>query len=122
MTNQGDRSRHISIRHSTAAKTVVALGLAESVSALTGTALHAELRRLAFRAVLDAHYDQRPDDRPHIAEVALFLAKARKLPFAGRADLSSVLRALADAMGSDVDPETLLAATVRHLATGGSAA
>ncbi len=115
-------SAHLDPALNEAAKAAVALGLAESVSALTGAALHGELRRLALRAVLDAHYAQRPDDRPHVAEVALFLAKARKLPFADRADLPSVLRLLADAMGTDVDPETLLAATVGHLAIGGSAA
>jgi hypothetical protein len=115
-------SAHLDPALNEAAKAAVALGLAESVSALTGATLYTELRRLALRAVLDAHYVQRPDDRPHVAEVALFLAKARKLPVAGRADISVVLRAVADAMGSDVDPETLLAATVGHLAVGGSAA
>lgn len=115
-------STHLDPALNAAAKAAVALGLADSVSALTSTALHAELRRLALRAVLDAHYVQRPADRPHVAEVALFLAEARKLPIAGRADLSAVLHTLADAMGADVDPETLLAATVGHLAIGGSAA
>jgi hypothetical protein len=114
-------SAHLDPALNEAAKAAVVLGLAESVSALTGAALHAELRRLALRAVLDAPYAQRADDRPHVAEIALFLAKARNLPFAGRADLSSVLRALADAMGTDVDPEALLAATAGHLAIGGFA-
>ncbi|MGH3765082.1 MAG: hypothetical protein ACRDS0_16120 [Pseudonocardiaceae bacterium] len=115
-------SAHLDPALNEAAKAAVALGLAESVSALTGSALHAELRRLALRAVLDAHYAQQPDDRPHVAEVALFLAKARKLPIAGSADLPAVLRRVADAIGPGVDPETLLAATVGHLAIGGSAA
>ncbi len=115
-------SAHLDPALNEAAKAAVALGLAESVSALTGAALHAELRRLALRAVLNAHYAQRPQDRPHVAEVAMFLAQARRLPIAGRAELSAVLHALADAMGADVDPETLLAATVGHLTIGGSAA
>jgi len=115
-------SAHLDPAINDAAKTAVALGLTESVSALTGTALHAELRRLALRAALDGHYDRWPDDRPHVAEVALFLAAARKLPVADRPELPTALREMADAMGADVDPETLLAATAGHLAISGSAA
>lgn len=47
---------------------------------------------------------------------------ARKLPVADRPDLPTVLHAMADAMGPEVDPEMLLAATVGHLAISGSAA
>lgn len=115
-------SAHLDPALNEAAKAAVALGLTESVSALAGAALHAELRRLALRAVLDAHYARRPDDRPHVAEVAQFLAAARKLPVVDRPDLPTVLRAMAEAMGADVDPETLLAAAVGHLAISGSAA
>ncbi len=115
-------SAHLDPALNDAAKAAVALGLTESVSALTGAALGAELRRLTLRATLDAHYARRPDDRPHVAEVALFLAAARKLPVADRPDLPAILRGMADAMGADVDPETLLAATVGHLAISGSAA
>lgn len=115
-------SAHLDPALNDAAKAAVALGLTESVSALTGTALHAELRRLALRATLDAHYARRPDERPHVAEVALFLAAARKLSIADRPELPMILRGMADAMGADVDPETLLAATVGHLAISGSAA
>jgi len=39
-----------------------------------------------------------------------------------RPDLPTVLHDMAEAMGADVDPETLLAATVGHLAISGSAA
>jgi len=115
-------SAHLDPALNEAAKAAVALGLTESVSALTGAALHAELRRLALRGVLDAHYAQRPDDRPHVAEVARYLAAARKLPVADRPDLPKVLYEMADVMGADIDPETLLAATVGHLAISGSAA
>ncbi|MGH8932860.1 MAG: hypothetical protein ACRDZO_20125 [Egibacteraceae bacterium] len=115
-------SAHLDPALGRAAKAAVALGLAGSVSALTGTALHSELRRLALRASLDAHYALRPEDRPRAAEVALFLARARKLQVANRQDLPVVLRAMEDAMGPDVDPDTLLAATVAHLTVTGSAA
>ena len=92
------------------------------MSALTGAALHAELRRLVLRVILEGHYAHRPEERPHVAEVALFLATARRLPVMDRPDLPTVLHDMAEAMGADVDPETLLAATVGHLAISGSAA
>lgn len=100
----------------------MALGLTDSVSALTGIALHAELRRLGLRAALDEVYRQRPDDRPSAAEVAHFLATTRKLPVAQRPELPLALQKMAEAMGPDTDPETLLAATVGHLVISGSAA
>lgn len=115
-------SAHLDPALNEAAKAAVALGLTESVSALTGAALHAELRRLVLRAILDSHYARRPDERPHVAEIALFLARARRLPVTNRPDLPAVLHDMAEAMGADVDPETLLAATVGHLAISGSAA
>ncbi|MDQ3430881.1 MAG: hypothetical protein M3467_01400, partial [Actinomycetota bacterium] len=59
-------SAHLDPALNDAAKAAVALGLTESVSALTGAALGAELRRLALRVTLDAHYARRPDDRPHV--------------------------------------------------------
>ncbi len=67
-------SAHLDPALDDAARAAVALGLTESVSALTRTALDAELRRLALRVTLGAPYTRRPDDRPHVAEVALFLA------------------------------------------------
>ena len=115
-------SAHLDPALNAAAKAAVALGLASSVSGLTGDALLAELRRLALRASLDAHYREQPDDRPDTAEVALFIAQARTLAAADRDDLADALRAMHAAMGPDVDPETLLAATVAHLTVGGSAA
>ncbi|MGH8910732.1 MAG: hypothetical protein ACRD0K_30615 [Egibacteraceae bacterium] len=62
----------------------------------------------------------RPDDRPQVAEVALFLARARGLHV--RPDLAAALRAMEQAMGPDTNPDALLAATVAHLAVSGSAA
>jgi hypothetical protein len=115
-------SAHLDPALNEAAKIAVALGLSESVSALTGAALHAELRRLALRTALDDYYARRPADRPSAAEIALFLASVRKLAVAGHPDLPTVLHSMTDALGANVDPETLLAATVGHLAISGSAA
>jgi hypothetical protein len=116
-------SAHLDPALGEAAKAAVALGLTDSVSALTGAALHTELRRLALRAVLDEHYAKHPSDKPSAAEVALFLARARRLAAASdEAKLFGVLRGLERALGEDVDPETLLAAAVGHFALDDSAA
>lgn len=115
-------SAHLDPALNDAAKAAVKLGLATSVSGLTGDALLAELQRLALRATLDAHYDDHPSDRPDPVEVAHFLAEARRLDIAQRDDLTDALQRMRDAMGDDVDPETLLAATAAHLAISGSAA
>jgi len=49
-------SAHLDPALDDAARAAVALGLTESVSALTRTALDAELRRLALRVTLGAPY------------------------------------------------------------------
>ncbi len=88
-------SAHLDPALGEAAKAAVAPGLTDSVSALTGAALHAELRRLTLRAVLDEHYATYPSDKPSAADVALFLARDRKLPDASdEAKLSGVLHDL----------------------------
>lgn len=115
-------SAHLDPALNDAAKAAVKLGLATSVSGLTGDALLAELRRLALRATLEAHYEDHPGDRPDPVEVAQFLAEARRLDIAQRDDLVDALRAMHDAMDPTVDPEILLAATAAHLAISGSAA
>lgn len=114
-------SAHLDPALNAAAKVAVSLGLADSVSGLTEDALRVQLRRLALRAALDAHYAERPSDRPSVVDVALFLATVRKLPAADHPALRGVLTELAEAMG-EADPDTLLAAAVGHLAITGSAA
>jgi hypothetical protein len=108
-------SAHLDPAVNEAAKAAVALGLTDSVSALTGDALVAELRRLALRAALDAHYHEHPSDRPEVAEVALYLAQARGLVVTERDDLPDALRAMSAAMGDASQAEALLAATAAHL-------
>ncbi len=116
-------SAHLDPALTDAARAAVALGLAESVSALTGAALHAELRRLALRSALDDHYARHPADKPPVAEVAYFLATARRLPAVDRPNLLTALYDMTEALGAGIDPETLLVATVGHLTIGqGSAA
>ncbi|HET9257521.1 MAG TPA: hypothetical protein VFO16_20290 [Pseudonocardiaceae bacterium] len=115
-------SAHLDPALTAAAKVAVSLGLADSVSALTSAALQAELRRLAPRGALEEVYRQQPGDRPSAAEVAHFLATARKLPVARHPELPMALQKMADVMDPDIDPEILLAATAGHLAIRGSAA
>ncbi len=112
-------SAHLDPALTEAAKAAVALGLADSVSALTGESLHQELRRLAFGAALEEYFEEFPEQRPSVAAVAYALATARGLPMTGRPDLMSLLEQMADALGQDVHPEDLLMATTGHLALNG---
>lgn len=68
-----------------------------------------------MRAALDEHYEDHPDDRPSLAEVALHLAHARSLEVASREDLPDALHRMQAAMDGVDDAETLLAATAAHL-------
>lgn len=108
-------SAHLDPALTEAAKAAVALGLADSVSALTGDALYLELRRLALGAALEGYYERYPEDRPSAAEVALHMATVRRNPLADDLDLPAALDEMAAVLGPDVDPQTLLTATVGHL-------
>lgn len=109
-------SAHLDPALTEAAKAAVALGLADSVSALTGDALYRQLRNLALGAALDEYFDEYPEDRPSAAEVAHHIATVRRLPMASRPDLLSLLERLAARLGQDVHPENLLMAAKGHLA------
>ncbi|MGH3564619.1 MAG: hypothetical protein ACRDRH_01020 [Pseudonocardia sp.] len=115
-------SAHLDPALTEAAKAAVAMGLADSVSALTGDALYLELRRLALGAALEEHYERYPEDRPSVAEVAHRMAVVRKLPIADRPNLLTLLEDMADALGQNVHPEDLLTATIGHLAISGKPA
>lgn len=108
-------SAHLDPALTDAAKAAVALGLADSVSALTGEALHRELRRFALRCSLEDYYTEYPQDRPSAAEVALHIAAVRGNPLADDPDLPAALDEMAAALGPEIDPQTLLTATVGHL-------
>lgn len=115
-------SAHLDPALTEAAKAAVAMGLADSVSALTGDALYLELRRLALGAALEEHYERYPEDCPSVAEVAHRMAVVRKLPIADRPDLLTLLEDMADALGQDVHPEDVLMATIGHVAISGESA
>jgi hypothetical protein len=65
-----------------AALAVGELGLAPSTTALTAAALRAALETVVMRAALDEHYQQHPDARPSLAEVALAMAEQTGSPLA----------------------------------------
>jgi len=109
-------SAHLDPALTEAAKAAVAMGLADSVSALTGEALYRELRALALGAALDEYDEQYPEDRPSVAEIAHRLAVVRRRPVAERPELMTVLESMAEVLSQDVHPEDLLFATEGHLA------
>lgn len=70
-----------------AAAVAAELGLVSSTSELTTRGLRAELEHLAQRAILDAHYDEYPQARPDLAEIAQMAAELDAHPLANRPDL-----------------------------------
>lgn len=70
-----------------AAVAVRDLGVAPSTTALTTAALRTMLEAVVMQAVLDAHYQQHPQARPDIAELAMAAAELDGHPLAGRPDL-----------------------------------
>src|SRR4051794_10020884 len=90
-----------------AALAVDALGLAPSTTTLTASALRSSLETAVMQAVLEAHYEQPPQARPSLAEVALAAALQLGSPLADRPDLvtaaaDQVLQSHPDADSHDV--------------------
>jgi len=81
-----DATSNTSMRLPTALRNAAALavgvGLATSTTALTAAALRAALETAVMRAALDEHYQQHPDARSSLAEVALALAEQTGSPIA----------------------------------------
>ena len=63
------------------------MGYAESASELTVGGLRRSLEAVAQRAILDAHYEQYPQARPSLAELALAAAQLDGNPLAERPEL-----------------------------------
>lgn len=91
-----------------AALAVDHLGVAPSVTSLTATALRQALETAVMAAALEGHFDQHPEARPSLAEVALALAAQDGSPLANEPDL--VHRAAADVMARrpDADADDVL--------------
>lgn len=65
-----------------AALAVDALGAAPSTTALAADGLRRQLKTIVMEAALRHHYDQHPDARPSLTEVALALAAQDGSPLA----------------------------------------
>ncbi|MEX2626858.1 MAG: hypothetical protein WD225_08220 [Ilumatobacteraceae bacterium] len=90
-----------------AAIAVERLGAAPSTTAMTVAALRQSIETAVMDAALHAHYEQHPDARPTLVEVALALAEQDGSPLAGRHDLlataaEAVVLRHPDADGDDV--------------------
>ena len=90
-----------------AAVAVRALGVAPSTTALTTTALRAMLEAIVMQAVLDSHYQQYPQVRPDLAQLAMAAAELDGHPLADRPDLireaaDEIIRTRPDADADDV--------------------
>lgn len=66
---------------------VTELGVAPSTTALTTDALRVRLEAVAMQAALDAHYEQHPELRPTLADVAIAAAEIDGHLLAGSPDL-----------------------------------
>lgn len=85
-----------------AAITAAGLGLVGSTTELTVRGLRDLLEAVAQRAVLDAHYEEHPNARPSLAEIALAAAQIDGHPLAGRPAL--IRRAAAEITATIDDP------------------
>lgn len=90
-----------------AALAVERLGASPSTTTMTAMALRQALETLVMETALRLHYEQHPEARPSLAEVALALAAQDGSPLAERADLieaaaGAVVVRHPDADGDDV--------------------
>lgn len=70
-----------------AALAVDHLGVASSTTAMTSAALRAALETVVMTTALESHYQQHPEARPSLVEVALALAAQDGSPLAQQPDL-----------------------------------
>ena len=70
-----------------AALAVNELDLAPSTTVLTANALRAGLEAAVMQAVLDRHFQEYPDARPTLADLAIAAAELDGHPLAGQPDL-----------------------------------
>jgi hypothetical protein len=91
-----------------AALAVRHLGVADSTTSLTAAALRRMLETAVMEAALEAHYEQHPQARPSLAEVALALASQDGSPLADHADLIERAAVQIVAHHPDADAEDVL--------------
>jgi hypothetical protein len=84
------------------------MGLASSTTELTVRGLRDVLEAFAQCAVLDAHYQQHPDTRPGLEEIALATAQLDASPLAQRPDLLKRAAAEVGTVKADPTPDDVL--------------
>lgn len=91
-----------------AALAVDHLGVAESTTALTATALRSALETVVMGAGLEDHYRRHPGTRPTLAETALALAAQDGSPLAGRPEIVERAAVAVAAHHPDADADDVL--------------
>lgn len=99
-----------------AALAVHELGLASSTTALTSQLLRQTLVAAVQQAVLDEHYEQHPDSRPSLAEVAHALAEMDGSALAGNLPFLEVAAAEVAAYRPDATADDVLLWATAQLA------
>lgn len=91
-----------------AALAVEAFDAAPSTTAMTAVALRQSLETLAGETALRLHYEQHPDTKPGLAEVALALAAQDGSPLADRPELIESAAEAVVARRADADADDVL--------------
>ncbi|MGD0063549.1 MAG: hypothetical protein ABSB76_08915 [Streptosporangiaceae bacterium] len=91
-----------------AALAVTELDLAPSTTILTANALRMALEAAVVRAVLDRHYEEYPDARPTLAELAIVAAELDGHPLASSPELVEAAAAELQARHPAARPEDVL--------------
>jgi hypothetical protein len=91
-----------------AALAVNELDLAPSTTVLTANALRAALEAAVMQAVLDRHFQEYPDARPTLADLAIAAAELDGHPLAGQPDLLRQSAAEVEQRHPAASPEDVL--------------
>jgi hypothetical protein len=91
-----------------AALAVNELDLAPSTTVLTANALRAALEAAVMQAVLDRHYEEHPDARPTLADLAIAAAELDGHPLAGQPGLLRQSAAEVQRRHPEAGPEDVL--------------
>jgi hypothetical protein len=91
-----------------AALAVNELDLAPSTTVLTANALRAALEAAVMQAVLDRHYEELPDARPTLADLAIAAAELDGHPLAGQPGLLRQSAAEVQQRHPEAGPEDVL--------------
>ena len=91
-----------------AALAVEQFGVAPSTTTMAATALRQALETLVMETALRLHYEEHPDAKPTLGEVALALAAQDGSPLASRPDLIAAAADAVTARRPDADADDVL--------------